>query len=231
MRFAAVRAVRKDKTPKRARRTDGRSTIFQSRPGGISGSERRSGFGFGFGFGRANMNLPHYDDALIEQILATVRVIAMVGASANPVRPSAFVQKYLTDKGFVVHPVNPGHAGGTIGGRACFARLADVPEPIDMVDVFRNADAVPGVVVEVLALAPLPRVLWLQLGIRNDDAAARAEGAGLTVIQNRCPKIEYGRLSGEIGWAGVNSRRLSSRRAERREGFQHLGLRTPTAKG
>ncbi|MBJ3778297.1 CoA-binding protein [Acuticoccus mangrovi] len=170
------------------------------------------------------MNHDHYDDDLIEEILSSVRTIAMVGASANTTRPSSFVLRYLTEKGFTVFPINPGHAGGTIGGRPVFARLADVPEPIDMVDVFRASDAVPGVIEEALALDPLPKVIWLQLGIRNDEAAARAEAKGITVIQNRCPKIEYGRLSGEIGWAGVNSRRISARRPERRKGFQRLGL-------
>lgn len=173
------------------------------------------------------MNHDRYDDGLIEGILSSVKTIAMVGASANTVRPSYFVLRYLTDKGFAVYPVNPGHAGREIAGRPTFARLADVPGPIDMVDVFRAADAVPAIVEEVLALSPLPKVLWLQLGIRNDAAAARAEAAGITVIQNRCPKIEYGRLSGEISWAGVNSRRLSARRPERREGFQRLGIAKP----
>lgn len=172
------------------------------------------------------MNPKHdrYDDALIEGILSQVRTIAMVGASANTVRPSFFVLKYLTDKGFSVHPINPGRAGDTICGRTVHASLADVPEPVDMVDVFRAADAVPGVVEEVLALDPRPKVLWLQLGIRNDEAVALAEAAGITVVQNRCPKIEYGRLSGEISWAGVNSRRVSARRPNRLGGFQHLSI-------
>lgn len=176
----------------------------------------------------APFHAPHhdrYDDDHVEAILAGVNVIAMVGASANTSRPSYFVLKYLTEKGYRVHPINPGRAGSTICGRTVYATLADVPEPIDMVDVFRAADAVPGVVDEVLALSPLPKVLWLQLSVRNDAAAVRAEAAGLTVIQNRCPKIEYGRLSGEISWAGVNSGRVSARRPLRREGFQRLGLR------
>ncbi|WP_420392045.1 CoA-binding protein [Acuticoccus sp.] len=165
-----------------------------------------------------------YDDALVETILAEARTIAMVGASANPNRPSSFVMRYLMDKGYEVHPINPGHAGGAINGRTAYATLADVPIPVDMVDVFRASDAVPGIVDELLALERPPKVLWLQLGVRNDAAAARAETAGVTVIQNRCPKIEYGRLSGEISWAGVNSRRMSARRPSRLAGFQHLGL-------
>lgn len=170
------------------------------------------------------MNHDDYDDGLIGDILHSVKTIAMVGASANNVRPSYFVLKYLVAKGYTVHPINPGRAGGEIAGRPCFASLADVPAPIDMVDVFRASGAVPGVIDEALLLDPLPKVIWLQLGIRNDEAAARAEAAGITVIQNRCPKIEYGRLSGEISWAGVNSRRLSSRRPTRMEGFQRLGI-------
>lgn len=173
------------------------------------------------------MNHDSYDDDLIAGVLHSVRTIAMVGASANNVRPSYFVLTYLVAKGFTVYPINPGRAGGEIAGRPCFASLADVPEPIDMVDVFRAADAIPGVLDETLALIPLPKVIWLQLGIRNDEAAARAEAAGITVIQNRCPKIEYGRLSGEISWAGVNSRRVSARRPNLMGGFQHLKIRKP----
>ena len=124
-----------------------------------------------------------------------------------------------------VYPINPGRAGGEILGRPCYASLADVPVPIDMVDVFRASEAVPSVIEEALALEPRPRVIWLQLGIRNDAAAAEAEAQGVTVIQNRCPKIEYGRLSGEISWAGINSRRISARRPARMGGYQHLGIR------
>ncbi|ORE92117.1 CoA-binding domain-containing protein [Stappia sp. 22II-S9-Z10] len=175
------------------------------------------------------VNHDRYDDSLIERILAETRTIAMVGASANLTRPSAFVLKYLLEKGFEVVPINPGHAGKTIHGQTVVASLADLEGPVDMVDVFRGSDAVPGVIDEVLALPEPPKVVWLQLGVRNDEAAARAEAAGITVIQNRCPKIEYGRLSGEIGWAGVNSRRLSSKRPARLEGFQRLGI-VPKAK-
>lgn len=171
------------------------------------------------------MNHDSYDDTLISAILNAVRTVAMVGASANNVRPSYFVLKYLIDKGYEVYPINPGRAGGEILGRPCYASLKDVPVAIDMVDIFRAADAVPAVIDEALALSPLPKVIWLQLGIRNDAAAAEAEAHGITVIQNRCPKIEYGRLSGEISWAGVNSRRLSAKRPQRREGFQRLGIR------
>jgi len=166
-----------------------------------------------------------YDNAYISDILNGVRTVAVVGASANDVRPSFFVTKYLLDKGFAVHPINPGHAGKTLLGRTIYGRLADVPEPIDMVDIFRAADAVPGIVAEALALDPLPKVIWMQLTIRNDAAARQAEAAGLKVVMNRCPKIEYGRLSGEIGWNGVNSRVLSSKKPILRQGFQSFGVR------
>ena len=171
------------------------------------------------------MNHDAYDDAYIAGILNAVRTIAIVGASANDVRPSYFVAKYLVGKGLTVFPVNPGQAGKEIAGRLTYARLADIPEPIDMVDVFRASSAVPGVVDEVLALDPLPKVAWMQRGVRRDEAAARAEAAGINVVMNRCPKIEYGRLSGEIGWTGVNSGVLSSRKPVMRPGFQSFGVR------
>jgi predicted CoA-binding protein len=171
------------------------------------------------------MNHDSYDDAYISGILNEVRTIAVVGASANDVRPSFFVTKYLIDKGFVVFPVNPGQAGKEILGRPVFARLADIPEPVDMVDIFRASDAVPPIVDEALALKPLPKVIWMQLTVRNDEAAAKAEAAGVKVVMNRCPKIEYGRLSGEIGWTGVNSRVISAKKPVMRDGFQSFGVR------
>mgnify|MGYP001156499696 CR=1 FL=1 len=171
------------------------------------------------------MDHDRYPDTYVRGILDAVRTIAIVGASANEVRPSFFVLKYLVQKGFTVFAVNPGLAGKEIAGRPVYGRLADVPRPLDMVDIFRNAEAAAGIVDEALALEPLPKVIWMQLGVRNDAAAARAEAAGVKVVMNRCPKIEYGRLSGEISWAGINSRTLSSKRPVRREGFQRLGLR------
>ncbi len=121
------------------------------------------------------MNHDSYDNAYIGGILNSVKTIAMVGASANDVRPSFFVLKYLLAKGFSVIPINPGQAGKEILGRMTYASLADIPEPIDMVDIFRAATAVPGIVDEVLRLDPLPKVIWMQLGVRHDEAAARAE--------------------------------------------------------
>ncbi|MGB3830856.1 MAG: CoA-binding protein [Mesorhizobium sp.] len=171
------------------------------------------------------MNHDAYDNSYIAGILNSVKTIAVVGASANDVRPSFFVMKYLLSKDFSVIPVNPGQAGKEILGRTVYARLADIPEPVDMVDIFRAAEAVPGIVDEVLAMKPLPKVVWMQLGVRHDEAAARAEAAGIAVVMNRCPKIEYGRLSGEIGWNGVNSGVVSSRKPLLRAGVQSFGVR------
>ena len=156
------------------------------------------------------MNHDSYSEDYIRSILDKVRTIALVGASANTVRPSYFVLKYLTAKGYTVFPVNPGLAGQEILGCKVYASLADIPEPVDMVDIFRNSEAALEITKEAIAIGA--KVVWMQLTIRNDEAAALAEAAGLEVVMNRCPKIEYGRLSGEIGWAGVNSGTLSSKR-------------------
>ena len=164
------------------------------------------------------------DPATVRRILREVRTIAIVGASANPVRPSSFVMQYMLDKGYDCVPINPGHADGTIGGRPCYASLADVPRPIDMVDVFRRSDAVPGILDEMLALDPLPGVLWLQLGVRHEEAAERARERGITVVQDRCPKIEYGRHSGESGRMGIVSGTISARRRVAGPTMQSLAL-------
>lgn len=155
-----------------------------------------------------------YPDTLIRSILTSVKTIAMVGASDNPARPSCLVFKYLSERGFRVIPVNPGKTGQMFLGERFVARLGDIREPVEMVDIFRASDAAPGIVEEALAMEPRPRIIWMQLGVRHDEAAAKAEAAGVTVIMNRCPKIEYGRLSGEISWQGVNSRILSSKKPQ-----------------
>ena len=154
----------------------------------------------------------NYSDDEIQRILSDARVFAFVGASANASRPSYFAMKYLLAKGYTVHPVNPGIAGQQLLGQTVYSSLADVPAPVDVVDVFRSSDAALAVTREAIANKDRLqlKVVWMQLGVRNDEAAAEAEEAGLTVIMNRCPKIEYGRLSGEIGWAGVNSRTISA---------------------
>ncbi len=171
------------------------------------------------------MNHDAYADPYIRGILNTVKTIAMVGASANESRPSYFAFKYLLERGYNMVPVNPGQAGKEILGRKVYARLSDIPEPIDMVDIFRSSEHAPPIVNEALGLKPLPRVIWMQLGIRNDEAAAKAEAAGLKVVMNRCPKIEYGRLSSEIGWIGVNSRTISSKKAHLLgKGVQRMAL-------
>ena len=138
----------------------------------------------------------------------------MVGASSNWVRPSNFVMKYLGGKGFRIIPVNPGQAGKKILGETVYASLADIPDSYDMVDIFRASDAAGIIVDEAIAVAAEKgiRVIWMQLGVRNDEAAGRAEAAGLTVIMDHCPKIEYGRLSGELSWCGVNSGIITSKR-------------------
>jgi predicted CoA-binding protein len=158
------------------------------------------------------MDHDSYPAAFIRDILNSVKTVAMVGASANDVRPSHFVMKYLMDKGYRVTPVNPAAAGDTILDQPVYGKLSDVREPIDMVDVFRNSDAALGITREALTLVPLPQVIWMQLGVRNDEAAALAEAAGLKVVMNRCPKMEYGKLSGEWAWIGGNSGILSSKK-------------------
>ncbi len=166
----------------------------------------------------------HYPDALLRDVLRRVKSIAVVGASSNPNRPSAFVSKYLASKDYAIFPVNPGHAGREIAGAMTYASLADLPQPVDMVDVFRRTEALPDVAREVMAMEDLPDVVWFQLGIRDDAVAALLEMAGITVIQDRCPKIEYARLCGEIAWTGFNRRTISAKKPTMSGGFQHYGL-------
>jgi uncharacterized protein len=178
------------------------------------------------------MNHDAYDDSYIRGILNTVKTIAMVGASAKDNRPSYFAFKYLAERGYTMIPINPGLAGKELLGRKIYARLSDVPEPIDMVDIFRASNYALPIVQETLTLSPKPRVIWMQLTIRNDEAAALAEANGMKVVMNRCPKIEYGRLSSEIGWIGVNSRTLSSKRAQLLgKGVQRMSIGGPSIGG
>lgn len=142
------------------------------------------------------MNHDSYDPALIRDVLKNTKRIAMVGASPNPARPSNGVLRFLLGKGYDVVPINPGHAGKTIHGQTVVASLADIEGPVDMVDVFRAADQLDAVVDDVLAMPNRPKVIWGQLSVRNDDAARKAEEAGITVIMDRCPAIEYPRLIG-----------------------------------
>jgi predicted CoA-binding protein len=154
----------------------------------------------------------HYDDAYIKGILERVRTIAAVGMSANDMRPSYFAMLYLQQKGYRVIPVNPRYAGQKILGETVVASLADLPAPPNMVQIFRKAEEAPAVVDQAIAAGA--GVIWVQLGIRSDEAAEKAQAAGLDVVMDRCPKIEYGRLFGEIGWAGVNRRVISARKGQ-----------------
>jgi hypothetical protein len=176
------------------------------------------------------MNHDAYPDSYIRGILNTVKTIAMVGASAKENRPSYFAFKYLLERGYHMIPVNPGLAGHAILGQKIYAKLADIPEPIDMVDIFRASPYALPIVQEALALKPQPQVIWMQLGVRSDEAAALAEANGMKVVMNRCPKIEYGRLSSEIAWMGVNTRTLSSKKATI-GGMQRMSLNRSSSPG
>jgi predicted CoA-binding protein len=158
------------------------------------------------------MNHDSYPENHIRDILREVKSVALVGASDNDVRPSYFVMKYLIDKGYDVTPVNPALAGKEILGRKVYASLAEIPHPVDMIDIFRSSKVAGGITDEALALDPLPKVIWMQLRVRDDEAARRAEAKGVKVVMNRCPKMEYGKLSGEWAWVGGNSGLISSRR-------------------
>jgi predicted CoA-binding protein len=178
------------------------------------------------------MNHDTYPDSYIRGILNTVKTIAMVGISPKDNRPSYFAFKYLLERGYHMIPVNPGQVGKDILGQKVYAKLSDIPEPVDMVDIFRASAHVMPVVQEALTLRQKPRVIWMQLTIRNDEAAKLAEDAGLKVVMNRCPKIEYGRLSSEISWLGVNSRTLTSKRAQTLgKGVQRMGIGHGTMQG
>jgi len=158
--------------------------------------------------------VPNYANSHLLGILNSVQTIAMVGASATWNRPSHFAMKYLQEKGYRVIPVNPGQAGKQILGETVYANLGAIPDPFGMVDIFRASKDVPPIVEEAIALAPEKciRVIWMQLGVINHEAAKKAEAAGLKVIMDRCPKIEFGRLHSELSWGGFNSRVISAKR-------------------
>ena len=153
--------------------------------------------------------MTEYSDKHLREVLARTRVIACVGVSPNPVRPSHYVARYLGLKGYKVIPVNPVHAGRTLLGETVVASVSEAHEA-DMVDIFRRPEAVPEIVEEALELPKL-RTIWMQIGVRHAQAAARAEAAGITVIQDRCPKIEYQRLHGELRMGGFRTGVISSR--------------------
>jgi uncharacterized protein len=178
------------------------------------------------------MNHDSYDDSYIRGILNTVKTVAMVGVSANTSRPSYFAFKYLMERGYRMIPVNPGLAGQELLGQKAYATLGDIPGPIDMVDIFRASQYAVAIVEQALALSPRPQVIWMQLGIRSDQAAKLAEVNGVKVVMNRCPKIEYGRLSSEIAWMGVNTRTISAKKAKLfGGGIQRMALNRVTLAG
>jgi len=156
------------------------------------------------------VNHDRYEDAYLRKILRETRTIAMVGASANWNRPSYFAMKYLMDRGYKIIPVNPAAAGQEIMGQKVYASLAELPVKADMVDIFRNSEAAGPITDE--AIRHGAKVVWMQLGVRNEEAARRAEAAGLKVVMNRCPKIEHSRLTGSIEWHGIASGVISSKK-------------------
>ena len=149
------------------------------------------------------------DSDKVRRILKGCRTVAVVGLSAQWHRPSFFAAKYLQEHGYRVIPVNPAYE--TILGEKSYKRLADIPEKVDVVDCFRRSSEIPALAEEAIAIGA--KVLWMQLGVENAAARARAEAAGLQVVENRCMKIEHGRFFGGLGWAGVNTRVISARRA------------------
>jgi hypothetical protein len=178
------------------------------------------------------MNHDAYPDSYIRSILTGVKTIAMVGASPVNVRPSYFAFKYLAERGYDMIPINPGQVGKTLVGKPFVGSLREIDRPVDMIDIFRSSQYAMAIVDEALSLATLPKIIWMQLGVRDDAAAAKAEAAGIKVVMNRCPKIEYGRLTSEIQWLGVNSRTLSSKRAPVPTSGMRLSLnRTSVAGG
>ena len=163
-------------------------------------------------------SLPQYPDALIKSILRSVKTIAMVGASGNDIRPSYFAMMYLLNKGYKIIPINPGMAGKEILGQTVYGSLKDVADagigPVDMVDIFRESKFAPDIAREVVAEKDRlgVKILWMQLGVISPEAEQIGKDAGLTVVMNRCPKIEHGRFSGEIGWMGVNRKVIDNRK-------------------
>ncbi|MEX5599596.1 CoA-binding protein [Pseudophaeobacter sp. C1-32P7] len=152
-----------------------------------------------------------YSDDLLRKILKRTRTIAVVGVSMNSVRPSYYVARYLSLKGYRVIPVNPGHAGKRLFGATVRASLSEIDEPVHMVDIFRRSEAVPPIVDEALELFADLQTIWMQIGVENAEAAAKAEARGVDVIQNRCPKIEYQRLFGELRMGGFATGIISSK--------------------
>lgn len=152
-----------------------------------------------------------YSDDFLKRVLRRTKTVAVVGVSMNPVRPSYYVARYLSLKGYTVIPVNPGHAGKPLFGQTVRATLSDISEPVDMVDIFRRSEAVPPIVDEALECFPDLRTIWMQIGVSHSDAAAKAQARGVDVIMNRCSKIEYQRLFGELRMGGFATGVISSK--------------------
>ncbi|MGI3167748.1 CoA-binding protein [Pseudooceanicola sp. C21-150M6] len=152
-----------------------------------------------------------YSDAYLKNILTRTKVVAVVGVSMNPVRPSYYVARYLSLKGFTVIPVNPGHAGERLFGQTVRASLGEIEEPVDMVDIFRRSEHVPPIVAEALEAFPGLKTIWMQIGVESPEAAEMARARGIDVVMNRCPKIEYQRLFGELRMGGFNTGVISSK--------------------
>jgi hypothetical protein len=155
--------------------------------------------------------MTQYSDSLLRDVLARTKVVAVVGVSSNPVRPSYFVARYLSLKGFRVIPVNPINAGENLFGETVVGSLSEISAPVDMVDIFRRSEAVPEIVDQALDALPQLRTIWMQIGVEHPKSAAKAEAHGITVIQNRCPKIEYQRLHGELRMGGFATGVISSK--------------------
>lgn len=171
------------------------------------------------------MDHSSYNQLYIRQILNSVHTIAFVGASANQYRPSYMAMMYMQQKGYRVIPINPGLAGQKILGETVYASISDAPDQLDMVDIFRNAEAAGKITEEALAMPVPPKVIWMQLSVFNPEAAAKAEDAGMKVVMNRCPKMEYGKLCGEWGWMGANSGRITAKRGVlTKDRIQSLGI-------
>ncbi|WP_170409438.1 CoA-binding protein [Ruegeria atlantica] len=152
-----------------------------------------------------------YTDSFLKDILRRTKVVAVVGVSMNPVRPSYYVARYLSLKGYTVIPVNPGHAGKVLFGQTVQASLSEITQPVDMVDIFRRSEAVPPIVDDALSAFPDLRTIWMQIGVEHPEAAARAQARGVDVVMNRCPKIEYQRLFGELRMGGFATGVISSK--------------------
>jgi len=152
-----------------------------------------------------------YSDAELRKVLGAVKTVAIVGISTNPARPSYFVGRYLGLKGYTVIPINPGHAGKTLFGKTIIDDLENVSQSVDMIDIFRKSEAVPEIVDQALEKFQNLKCIWMQIGVQHEVAAAKARARGVTVIMNRCPKIEYQRLFGELRMGGFNTGIISSK--------------------